>query len=89
MSDDGARAIERARRQQPFTDIDDLTARAALSRRDLDALAAADALSALLGGRRQARWTVAAWQPPTPLLGATVLRDALPGSRDEQVMLPP
>ncbi|EON13633.1 MULTISPECIES: error-prone DNA polymerase [Pandoraea] len=89
LSDEGAKAIERARRQQPFTDIDDLTARAALSRRDLDALAAADALSALLGGRRQARWTVAAWQPPTPLLGATALRDAVPGSRDEQVTLPP
>lgn len=89
LSDDGAKAIERARRQRPFTDIDDLTARAALSRRDLDALAAADALSALLGGRRQARWTVAAWQPPTPLLGATALRDAVPGSRDEQVSLPP
>ncbi|VVE90239.1 error-prone DNA polymerase [Pandoraea bronchicola] len=89
LSDEGARAIERARRQRPFTDIDDLTARAALSRRDLDALAAADALSALLGSRRQARWTVAAWQPPTPLLGATALRDAVPGSRDEQVTLPP
>ncbi|VVE38790.1 error-prone DNA polymerase [Pandoraea terrigena] len=89
LSDDGARAIERARRQRPLTDIDDLTARAALSRRDLDALAAADALSALLGGRRQARWTVAAWQPPTPLLGATALRDAAPGSADEQVALPP
>lgn len=89
LSAEGARAIERARRQRPFTDIDDLAARAALSRRDLDALAAADALSALLGGRRQARWTVAAWQPPTPLLGATVLRDATPGSADEHVALPP
>ncbi|WP_278651747.1 error-prone DNA polymerase [Pandoraea pnomenusa] len=88
LSEAGAKAIEQARRQRPFTDIDDLTARAALSRRDLDALAAADALSALLGGRRQARWAVAAWQPPTPLLGATVLRDALPGSADEQVALP-
>ncbi|SUA92666.1 error-prone DNA polymerase [Pandoraea pulmonicola] len=89
LSAEGAKAIESARRQRPFTDIDDLAARAALSRRDLDALAAADALSALLGGRRQARWTVAAWQPPTPLLGATVLRDATPGSADEQVALPP
>ncbi|WP_353193007.1 error-prone DNA polymerase [Pandoraea pnomenusa] len=89
LSGEGAEAIERARRQRPFTDIDDLTARAALSRRDLDALAAADALSSLLGGRRQARWAVAAWQPPTPLLGATALRDAVPGSADEQVTLPP
>ncbi|VVD99751.1 error-prone DNA polymerase [Pandoraea capi] len=89
LSAEGAQAIERARRSRPFTDIDDLTSRAALLRRDLDALAAADALSALLGGRRQARWTVAAWQPPTPLLGATVLRDAAPGSADEQVALPP
>ncbi|MFJ2994132.1 error-prone DNA polymerase [Pandoraea sp. NPDC087047] len=89
LSAEGAAAIEQARRQRPFTDIDDLTARAVLSRRDLDALAAADALSSLLGGRRQARWTVAAWQPPTPLLGATVLRDATPGSEDEAVALPP
>ncbi|AKC72649.2 error-prone DNA polymerase [Pandoraea oxalativorans] len=89
LSAEGAQAIEDARRRRLFTDIDDLTARAALSRRDLDALAAADALSALLGGRRQARWTVAAWQPPTPLLGATALRDAAPGSTDEQVALPP
>ncbi|MBN4666634.1 error-prone DNA polymerase [Pandoraea nosoerga] len=89
LSAPGARAIESARRQRPFTDIDDLSARAALSRRDLDALAAADALSSLLGSRRQARWTVAAWQPPTPLLGATALRDAAPGSAQEPVALPP
>ncbi|VVE21210.1 Error-prone DNA polymerase [Pandoraea iniqua] len=89
LSGEGAAAIERARRQRPFTDIDDLTARAALSRHDLDALAAADALSGLLGGRRQARWAVAAWQPPTPLLGATTLRDAVPGSDGERVVLPP
>ncbi|WP_150698550.1 error-prone DNA polymerase [Pandoraea terrae] len=89
LSDTAAIAIEAARRQKPFADIDDLAARAALTRHDLDALAAADALATLLGGRRQARWTVAAYQPPTPLLGAPTLRDAMPGSEDEQVNLPP
>ena len=44
------------RKKRPFLDIADLAARAALSRRDLDLLAAADALHSLAGHRRQAAW---------------------------------
>jgi error-prone DNA polymerase len=40
----------------PFLNIADLAARAGLGRRDLDLLAAADALRSLAGHRRQAAW---------------------------------
>ena len=44
------------RKTDPFLNIADLAARAALQRRDLDQLAAADALNSLSGHRRQAAW---------------------------------
>jgi error-prone DNA polymerase len=40
----------------PFLNVADLAARAGLARRDLDLLAAADALNSLAGHRRQAAW---------------------------------
>jgi error-prone DNA polymerase len=47
------------RQIRPFSDVADLTARCALGRRELDLLAAADALRGLAGHRRQAAWQVA------------------------------
>jgi len=44
----------------PFLNIADLAARAGLARRDLDLLAAADALHSLAGHRRQAAWAATA-----------------------------
>ncbi|MDP3539647.1 MAG: error-prone DNA polymerase [Azonexus sp.] len=44
------------RQKQPFSSVADLAARAGLQRRDLDLLAAADALQSLAGHRRQAAW---------------------------------
>jgi error-prone DNA polymerase len=44
------------RKKCPFLNIADLAARAGLQRRDLDQLAAADALQSLAGHRRQAAW---------------------------------
>ncbi|MBU1363211.1 MAG: error-prone DNA polymerase [Gammaproteobacteria bacterium] len=44
------------RKKSPFLNIADLAARAGLHRRDLDQLAAADALQSLAGHRRQAAW---------------------------------
>jgi error-prone DNA polymerase len=44
------------RKKSPFLNIADLAARAGLQRRDLDQLAAADALQSLAGHRRQAAW---------------------------------
>ena len=56
LRQDAAERIVTARQQGPFTDIGDLAARARLGRRDLDLLAAADALHCLAGHRRQAAW---------------------------------
>ncbi|HIE55118.1 MAG TPA: hypothetical protein EYP90_08060 [Chromatiaceae bacterium] len=56
--------------------------RARLSRRDLKALAAADALSSLVGHRRRAAWAVAGVEAPLPLLAAS------PVERSPSLLLP-
>ncbi len=56
-----------ARQERPFRDATDLARRARLDRRDLDALAEADALAALAGERPAARWAAAGVQPKLPL----------------------
>ncbi|QCP48816.1 error-prone DNA polymerase [Trinickia violacea] len=71
FSQAAAERIMTARGGAPFTDIDDLARRAALTRRELEALAAANALVSLAGHRRQAWWAVTA-QHTVPRL----LRDA-------------
>ncbi len=48
------------RQKRPFSSVADLAARAGLARRDLDLLAAADALQSLAGHRRQAAWSASA-----------------------------
>ncbi|MBD9429298.1 error-prone DNA polymerase [Achromobacter sp. ACM03] len=60
MREDAARRIEDARAASPFADTGDLARRAALTRHDLNALAAGDALRTLAGHRRQASWEAAA-----------------------------
>jgi len=55
----GLDAGERIAAARPFADVADLTRRAGLNRDDLDTLAAAGALAALAGHRRQAAWAVA------------------------------
>ncbi|WP_312306712.1 error-prone DNA polymerase [Pulveribacter sp.] len=72
-----AERLVQARRQDgPFSSTEDLALRAALTRADLQALAAADALRALSGHRRQQMWDAAAHQPPPPLLRSAPLREA-------------
>ncbi|MFM0335889.1 error-prone DNA polymerase [Paraburkholderia fungorum] len=66
-----AERIMAARHDAPFSDVDDLARRAALTRRDLEALAAANALVSIAGHRREAWWAVTA-QHIVPRL----LRDA-------------
>lgn len=56
----GAEAGERIAAARPFRNVGDLAGRASLTRDDLDVLAAAGALSALAGHRREAAWAVAA-----------------------------
>lgn len=71
FSEDAARRVMTARAQAPFTDVDDLARRAGLTRRELEALAASNALASIAGHRREAWWAVTA-QHAVPAL----LRDA-------------
>jgi error-prone DNA polymerase len=56
LQQDAAVRIEEARSIRPFKDLHDLSLRAALSRPDLERLAAAGALKSLAGHRRRALW---------------------------------
>ena len=70
LSDEGANRVEEARRERRFASVQDLAKRAALDRRDLEALAAAGALAALSGNRHLAFWEVAGTEQPLPLAPA-------------------
>ena len=77
---EAAARLVQARQAQPFTSTEDLALRARLGRPDLQALAAADALHALSGHRRQQMWD-AAGQTATglhapPLLQGTPVHEA-------------
>ena len=64
----GARArLVAARTEAVFADVTDCARRSGLGRRDLDALAAADALVGLAGERPQARWAADGVQASLPL----------------------
>jgi error-prone DNA polymerase len=67
LSKEGAKRIVEARARRPFTSVQDLAERAALDRADLEALAAAGALSSLSGNRHLAFWEVAGTERPMPL----------------------
>lgn len=67
LSEEGGRRVEAARRESCFTSVQDLGRRAGLDRGDLEALAAAGALSALSGNRHLAYWEVAGTERPLPL----------------------
>ncbi|MFQ6024763.1 MAG: error-prone DNA polymerase, partial [Acidiferrobacterales bacterium] len=74
----GAERLVAARNRAPFANVDDLARRAKLSRRDLDALAAAGALASFAGNRRQARWQVLGAEIPSPILQDAPVREGLP-----------
>src|SRR5690606_8741351 len=76
LSAAGAERIAAARRRRPFASVDDLARRAALTQQELRALADANALLALAGHRRQARWEVAAMLPPPALLRDAPISEA-------------
>jgi error-prone DNA polymerase len=79
FGDAAAARIVQARQAGPFSGVEDLALRATLDRRELDALAAADALASLAGHRRQQVWEAAARRrAPALLQGAPVHEDALP-----------
>jgi error-prone DNA polymerase len=68
LTEAAAQRILAARQQHPFTTTEDLALRAALDAGDLKALAAADALTALSGHRRQQVWDASALHRAPELL---------------------
>jgi error-prone DNA polymerase len=67
LSKSGAqRVVEQ--RHTPYRQISDLRHRANLDKRDMEALAAADALASLSGHRFQSQWQIMALEAPKPLL---------------------
>jgi error-prone DNA polymerase len=68
LSGEAAQRIAAARAEAPFADAQDLALRARLEQREMQQLAAADALRSLAGHRRQQVWQATAWQRLPPLL---------------------
>jgi error-prone DNA polymerase len=68
LSEAGAQRIVAARAERPFASVEDLALRAQLDLKDLNALAAADALQSLAGHRRQQVWEAAAQQKAPGML---------------------
>lgn len=64
------------RQKRPFSSVADLAARLGLQRRDLDLLAAADALQSLAGHRRQAAWEASAAVVQGDLFDGLPVREA-------------
>ncbi len=69
LSRQGGERLLQARGEAGFADVQELACRAALDRKDLRALAVADALRALAGNRHQAAWQVMGVEAPLPLAG--------------------
>jgi len=79
LSSEGGKRLLEARAVRAFDSIADLAERAALERRDLEALAAADALAGIAGHRHRAVWQVTGVERPLPLLpAATVPQEGIP-----------
>ena len=78
LSEAGAQRIVAARAQAPFTGVEDMALRAQLDLKDINALAAADALQSLAGHRRQQVWEASAQQKaPGMLREAPIAEEAL------------
>jgi error-prone DNA polymerase len=75
-----------ARQQAPFRQVSNLRQRAQLNKRDMEALADADALVSMSGHRHQSQWQIMALEQAKPLLQG---EQAEPGSYfDDGVQLP-
>jgi len=78
FSEQAAQRLVATRQERPFSDAQDLALRARLSTRDLEALAAADALRSLAGNRHQAAWKLAGVDTQLPLFAELPLAEATP-----------
>ena len=68
LSREGAQRVVEARQQAPFRQVSNLRQRAQLDKRDMEALADADALASLSGHRHQSQWQIMALEQARPLL---------------------
>ncbi len=68
LSREGAQRVVEARQRQPFRQVSNLRQWAQLDKRDMEALADADALQSLSGHRHQSQWQIMALEQPKPLL---------------------
>lgn len=75
MRSEAVQQLMQARRQRPFSDLADLAQRARLERRDLEALAAGNAMRSLAGHRHQAWWHAAAAAPDKDLLRSATIHE--------------
>jgi error-prone DNA polymerase len=75
LSAEGAARLLAARAARAFDGIADLAERGELQRQDMEALAAADALSSLAGHRHRAAWQVTGLERALPLLPAAMARE--------------
>jgi error-prone DNA polymerase len=78
MKDGAAERIETARAVKQFFSVSDLARRAQLDRRDLQVLAAANALSSIAGNRREALWQSVAAVPDRDILADARIDDETP-----------
>jgi error-prone DNA polymerase len=78
LSRAAAAALVAARGEDPWCSLADLVERAGLGRRDLQALAGADALATLVGHRHLAAWEAAGLPRPLPLAPAPAGTELLP-----------
>lgn len=86
LSEAAGRRIEQARRKgAAFANVEDMTLRAEVDVKDLNALAAGDALKSLAGHRRQQVWEAAALRRAPALLEDAPINEAaleLPAARE-------
>jgi len=82
LSRHGGESVAGARSARPFEDTSDLVARTGLNRRDLECLAAADALAGLEGHRHNAWWRAGGIESPLPLFGVPRLAEEDPMLRE-------
>jgi len=78
LTEAGGERIVAARRERPFASVADLAHRASLDKRDLAALADADALASLAGHRHEAVWEVTGIELFPPLLAGSTFDEARP-----------
>jgi error-prone DNA polymerase len=86
LSREGATRLVEARQQAPFRQVSQLRQRAGLNKRDMEALADADALQSISGHRHQSQWQIMALEQEKPLLQQEQLQRA--SYFDDGVRLP-